>query len=269
MTDHLRFIMGIPVLEVDCGLCPLFISLQTDFYREKCERLEKDLAERGNNLSSRDDECRRQEDRIKVLEGQLKAQDMRHKQTLKAKDGEVKHLHAELDQKAGTIANLMTQLHTLRKRMQEVPLPSKEDPLMPRPPKDRTGSGTRRSSLRRNSSDLNPILQNPVIPRPPSCRRLKPDTPPDSNMPDPEPFLMLPTPPRGGAPVKRVTHAPLPPIAQSEDSAVRSRTSSRRRSQPERSPPSSSPEIETLAVDQVGREHKLRPAQDYPRPDCN
>ena len=206
---------------------------------------------------------------------------------MKAKTQTINQQRAELEQKAVTIANLMSQLHSMRKKQQSAPLQNKEEeastssadssPRVPAPPKDGTPRHPRRRSSGggRRTSD-NPILQNAVIPRAASGRRLS--TPPNSsgsdNLPDPSPFLTKRHVPAESVPTvaRKSKPAVLPPITQSSNSiaelSVREHYSRLAKKYPskrveKRVSQSSSPEVETLAVEQVSQEGRLREAHHY------
>lgn len=251
---------------------------QEDFYRDKCETLERKFSEEEQTHADKMEELRRKEERILKLEVKMKAQEEGHRRALIKAESDNKHLRAELEKKADTIGTLMNQLHKLKKleihggirRLSTDPdqtamIWGGESETYPSPAADPPPMMRARRHQR--------ILQNAAIPRPPSSRRLDaimPDTPPQTP-PDAGVFLhasqadMMP-------PREHSTHSayqPLPPIGASRDagSVVRSLRRVRMPAGTERdgSPGGSSPEheIEVLAIGQpVRRGHRFRPAHD-------
>ena len=164
----------------------------------------------------------KKEKRVITLDQQLRAQEKRYHDNLKAKDQQLKQLKAELSEKAALNAELMLQrlsqsqegaavfrlttsssLNDEEVRISNregitrvappAPVPPIKIPITPHPPKDGTAVRIRRrTSPRAVRVEGEPKLCTKVKPRAASGRALyasRPDTP--DEVPDPTPFLKL------------------------------------------------------------------------------
>ena len=243
--------------------------------KETIKDLERQLEEAklNNRLTAEErDISLQKDDKIKILENQLKAQEMKYVNELKAKNMTITQLKTELERKAGTVAELANKLRAMHKDMasrkaeQEMSL-SREDSFhkYPTPPREERGPHQRRSSAGRRSSKV--VLNQEVVPRPPSSRRLSTSDSIES-VPDPAPFLNRRL--SQDQPMRRSSATPLPPIGLRESTLenpiapLPSKYSRKEKSKGSHASPSS--EVQVLAVDSVSKKHQsLSRQQQYQR----
>lgn len=200
---------------------------------------------------------------IAVLEHTMREREKKYLEELKGRSHKLSLLSSELEQRAGTIAYLTSQLHATKKKLLS---PSTSDaspagsPVLagykPAPPKDRLPETPRRRMKKSLSAPLHPEFEE-VYRFGAESRKLLLREPVDA-MPDPTPFLLA----RESAEVHLIKERPLviPPIASDRGA---SEQPSPAREKPHKahvgvahrihhaSPPQAQPEVETLAVDQV------------------
>lgn len=200
----------------------------TDFYREKAEQLERLLESERKKARAQKEHNEHKEKKLTMLEQQLKAQERKYKDELKAHTQTMNKLKHELDSKGNTIAYLTSQIHTSRRAVvkdkgQDESRPhssSSEDRdsvrYSPAPPKDGAPKHRRRLSSKSSltESQAQGLLATSVRHRAASSRKMSDqlEFDLDENVPDPTPFLQAQTRTRSSAGIKRTERKPLPPI---------------------------------------------------------
>lgn len=200
-----------------------------------------------------------------MLENTIKERERKYLEELKAKSHKLSLLSGELEQRAGTVAYLTSQLHAAKKKLLSSSGTSDASPAgspalagyKPAPPKDKLPETPRRRMKKSLSAPLHPEFEE-VYRFGAESRKLLLREPVDA-MPDPTPFLLA----RDSAEVQLIKERPLviPPIAS--DRGAGGGQHSPAREKPHKahvgvahrirhaSPPQAQPEVETLVVDQV------------------
>lgn len=247
---------------------------------EKVKRLEADLEESRKQQDDLKQDCEKKDKRMKMLEQKLKAQEKKFQDELKAKNVTINTLKRELDSKSNNIAFLTTEMHRMKKRVgaeEENLSENMNSPtVIPIPPRD--GGPRVRRSLYKKGEGLGVTAQPTVMVRRhmrgSSGKSVRSNSPVE--IPDPAPFLVKNSAEKREVRIKP-TPPPLPPIAApvihgTRHSAghvlFRSARQEGRGGGPVRALANSSPEVETLAVDQVpgttgkwGRAHESRSSE--------
>lgn len=217
----------------------LFFS---DFYRQKVDTLDKELAEKSTSLTETQALSEKKDRRISTLELQLKAQEKKFTDMVREKDQQIRQLKMDVADKASVNAELMlkrlsqsqdnaTMIRVtaapvdqdlsastpdMKRSSAHSPAPPKT-PLAPHPPKEGTAIRVRRrTSPRAVVVEGEPKLASKVKPRGASGRMLRRSGTPETITPDPTPFLQpRENSPRDASLASASKHAkPLPPITR-------------------------------------------------------
>ncbi|XP_043833972.1 coiled-coil domain-containing protein 92 isoform X2 [Dromiciops gliroides] len=264
-------------------------SSRSNELKRRCEDLEAELRAKEAENQALLQELEQKNALIAVLETTVKEREKKYLEELKLKSHKLSVLSGELEQRAGTIAYLTSQLHATKKKLLLSPADaagagstaaaSSSGPAAgaaaaykPAPPKEKLPETPRRRMKKSLSAPLNPDFEE-VYRLGSESRKLLLREPLDA-MPDPTPFLLA----RESAEVHLIKERPLviPPIASERGPGERSagerapgdRHSPAHQHSPARDkahkahigvahrihhvpPGQAPPEVETLAVDQV------------------
>lgn len=206
-----------------------------------------------------------------MLENTLRERERKYLEELKVKSHKLTMLSSELEQRAGTVAYLTSQLHATKRKLLGSGGPADGSPsgspvltgYKPAPPRDKLPEAPRRRMKKSLSAPLQPDFEE-AYRFGGESRKLLLREPVDA-MPDPTPFLLA----REPAEVHLIRERPLviPPIAPDRSAGEQH---SPAREKPAKAhvgvahrihhapPPQAPPTVETLAVDQVNGAKAVR-----------
>ncbi|KAM5311748.1 coiled-coil domain-containing protein 92 isoform 1-T3 [Glossophaga mutica] len=231
--------------------------------QKRCEELEAQLKTQEKENAELLRELEQKNAMIAVLENTIKEREKRYLEELKVKSHKLNMLSSELEQRAGTIAYLTSQLHATKRKLLSSSGTSDGSPLgspvasyKPAPPRDKLPETPRRRMKKSLSAPLHPEFDE-VYRLGAESRKLLLREPVDA-MPDPTPFLLA----RESAEMHLVKERPLviPPIASDRSSGEQHSPAREKQHKvhvgvahriPHGASPQAPPEVETLAVDQV------------------
>ncbi|XP_016058672.1 PREDICTED: coiled-coil domain-containing protein 92 [Miniopterus natalensis] len=231
--------------------------------QRRCEELEAQLRAKEQEHEELLCELERKNAAIAVLENTVREREKRYLEELKVKSHKLSVLSSELEQRAGTIAYLTSQLHATKRKLlgsSGTSDGSPGSPVMagykPAPPRDKLPETPRRRMKKSLSAPLHPEFDE-VYRFGAEGRKLLLREPVDA-MPDPTPFLLA----RESAEVHLIKERPLviPPIASDRSSSEQPGPAHEKQHKVHVgvahrihhvTPPQAQPEVETLAVDQV------------------
>lgn len=233
--------------------------------QKRCEALEAQLKVQEKENAELLRELEQKNAMIAVLENTIKEREKRYLEELKVKSHKLNMLSSELEQRAGTIAYLTSQLHATKRKLLSSSGTSDGSPsgspvagYKPAPPRDKLPETPRRRMKKSLSAPLHPEFDE-VYRLGAEGRKLLLREPVDA-MPDPTPFLLA----RESAEMHLVKERPLviPPIASDRSSGEQQGLAREKQHKAHvgvahriphgaslQAPPP--PEVETLAVDQV------------------
>ncbi|ELU07821.1 hypothetical protein CAPTEDRAFT_221373 [Capitella teleta] len=240
----------------------------------RCEELEAEMAGKDGRIVSMQEEIEHKDQEIRTLKHQLRAQERKYTDELKGRKAKMDAMNRELETKAGVVARLVTELHSVKSKLKdstksldsslssEGSFASSLDPssnLVPRPPLKDVPKMRRRQS----TSDTIPAIKS----RSASGRHIDTD-----GVPDPTPFLVLS---REGSvldPSAVSRRLPLPPISVCHGRGKPATLSAAAGGVPPefKGQISPSPELHgLLAVDKIAKVNVRRaPPHDYRSSDC-
>lgn len=248
----------VPVLVLPGDAPPRSSELQ-----RRCEELEAQLKAQEKENAELLRELEQKNAMIAVLENTIKEREKRYLEELKVKSHKLNMLSGELEQRAGTIAYLTSQLHATKRKLLSSSGTSDGSPsgspvasYKPAPPRDKLPETPRRRMKKSLSAPLHPEFDE-AYRLGAEGRRLLLREPVDA-MPDPTPFLLA----REAAEMHLVKERPLviPPIASDRSSGEQHSPAREKPHKvhvgvahriPHGASPQAPPEVETLAVDQV------------------
>uniref|UniRef100_A0A2K5C7F2 CCDC92/74 N-terminal domain-containing protein n=1 Tax=Aotus nancymaae TaxID=37293 RepID=A0A2K5C7F2_AOTNA len=230
--------------------------------KKRCEELEVQMKVKEKENAELSKELEQKNAMITVLENTIKEPE-KYLEELKAKSHKLTLLSSELEQRAGTIAYLTSQLHAAKKKLMSSSGTSDASPsgslvlasYKPAPPKDKLPETPRRRMKKNLSAPLHPEFEE-VYRFGAESRKLLLREPVDA-MPDPTPFLLA----RESVEVRLIKERPLVIPAIASDRSSEKHSPAREKPHKARvgvahrihhaAPLQAQPEVETLAVDQV------------------
>lgn len=243
-------------------------STSTNEDTSKAEKLEKELNENRKKQEALEELIENRDQKIIVLEKQVKTHERKYQDDIKLYKQKIHSLSTDLDAKSDEIVNLREQLRQLIINQNLLEQRNQIDRYTPTPPREGTSTPALSRSRRYKEAivDGNGQIIARKLPssnirnRPASGRRL-PATPQDAqNVPDPAPFLYTRSTEEGGTLVEfKTSPAVLPPINSTDQAnhilnhAFVKRQIALRKHKENGSPTRRSPEVESLAVDQISR----------------
>lgn len=224
--------------------------------QRRCEDLEAQLRAKEQEHKALLRELEQRDAAVAVLETKVREREKRYLEELKLKSHKLNLLSGELEQRAGTIAYLTSQLHATKRKLLSSSGTSDGSPggspvlagYKPAPPRDKLPETPRRRMKKSLSAPLHPEFDE-VYRFGAESRKLLLREPVDA-MPDPTPFLLA----RESAEVHLIKERPLviPPIASDRSSGEKHKVHVGVAHRIHHAAPTQAqPEVETLAVDQV------------------
>ena len=231
--------------------------------QKRCEELEAQLKVQEKENAELLRELEQKSAMTAVLENTIREREKRYLEELKVKSHKLNMLSSELEQRAGTIAYLTSQLHATKRKLLSSSGTSEGSPsgspvasYKPAPPRDKLPETPRRRMKKSLSAPLHPEFDE-VYRLGAESRKLLLREPVDA-MPDPTPFLLA----RESAEMHLVKERPLviPPIASDRSSSEQHSPAREKQHKVHvgvahrihhGASPQAAPEVETLAVDQV------------------
>ncbi|KAM5199469.1 coiled-coil domain-containing protein 92 isoform 2-T3 [Hipposideros larvatus] len=239
-------------------------SSRSSELKKRCDELEAQLQAKEQESRELLRELEQKNAMITVLENTIRERERKYLEELKVKSHKLNMLSGELEQRAGTIAYLTSQLHATKRKLLGSSgtwdgSPSGSPVLAsykPAPPRDKLPETPRRRMKKSLSAPLHPEFEEAYRFGGESRKLLLREA--VDAMPDPTPFLLA----REPAEVHLVKERPLviPPIA-SDRSAGEQHSPAREKPHKAHvgvahrihhvTPPQAQAEVETLAIDQV------------------
>ncbi|XP_039627953.1 coiled-coil domain-containing protein 92 [Polypterus senegalus] len=245
-----------------------------DELRKKCEELETQLKAKEEENTALLRELEEKNAMISVLENTIKEREKKYLEELKMKSHKLNMLSSELEQRAGTIAYLTSQLHATKKKLIATSSGTSDSspnvsPVLssykPAPPKEKMTDTPRRRMKKSLSQPLNSEYAE-VYRLGSDGRKLLLRETMDA-MPDPTPFLLA----RESSDAQLLKERPLviPPIPSERNSSAPHFSLGRDKQQHKAHigvahrihhavAPTAEAQVETLAVDQVNGSEVVR-----------